>query len=135
VAVTLDARLGALHRWLGLATIVLFLATGQIMEHQNLDALPLDSWLRLLFRSRHIYLLLGGLVNLGLGLRFVLPPTGGARVTAIAGSTLTLLAPVFFAVAFVLEPLTSAKIGFTSAIGAYAALGGVSLYSLATWRQ
>ena len=104
------------------------------MAHQGLDALPLDSGLRLLFRSRHIYLLFGGLVNLAIGLRFVLPPTGGARVAAIVGSTLTLLSPVLFAVAFVLEPLTSGEIGLTSALGAFTAFGGVLLYSLATWR-
>jgi hypothetical protein len=134
VAVSLDSRLGALHRWLGVTTIVLFLATGAIMAGQNLDALAVDSGLRLLFRSRHLYILFGGLVNLSIGLRFVLPPAGAARATALLGSALTLLSPVLFLAAFALEPLTSATPGLTSALGAYAAFGGVLLYSRAVWR-
>jgi hypothetical protein len=134
VAVSLDTRLGALHRALGITTVVLFIATGLVMLRQNLDALPIDSGLRLLFRSRHLYLLFGGLVNLALGLRFALPPTGGARTAALLGSGLTLLSPPLLLAAFVLEPLTSATPGLASALGCYAAFGGVLLYSFATWR-
>lgn len=134
MAVSLDSRLGVLHRGLGVTTIVLFLATGAIMAGQNLDALAVDSGLRLLFRSRHLYLLFGGLVNLSIGLRFVLPPAGKARAAALLGSALTLLSPVLFLVAFALEPLRSGTPGLTSALGAYAAFGGVLLYSLASWR-
>jgi hypothetical protein len=134
VSGSLDARLGTLHRWLGVTTVVIFVATGLVMLRQNVDALPLDSGLRLLFRSRHLYLLFGGLVNLSVGLRFVLPPAGGARSAALVGSGLTLLSPVLFLAAFALEPLTSQTPGLTSALGAYAAFGGVLLYSLAVWR-
>jgi hypothetical protein len=134
MTVSLDSRLGALHRWLGVATVVAFILTGLVMLQQSLDTLPPDSGLRLLFRSRHLYILFGGLVNLGLGLRFVLPHAGGKRVAALIGSALTLLSPALLLAGFVLEPLMSATPGLASALGCYAAFGGVLLYSFATWR-
>jgi hypothetical protein len=133
VGESLDARLGALHRWLGVTTVAVFIATGLVMLRQNVDMLPLDSGLRLLFRSRHLYLLFAGLVNLGVGLRFVLPPMGKTRTAAVIGSVLTLLSPPLLFAAFVLEPLTSATPGLASSLGCYAAFGGVLLYSFATW--
>jgi hypothetical protein len=134
VAVSLDARLGALHRWLGVTTVAVFIVTGLVMLLQDVDMLPLDSGLRLLFRSRHLYLLFGGLVNLSVGLRFVLPAAGGMRAAALLGSTITLLSPALLLAAFVLEPMTSATPGLASALGCYAAFGGVLLYSFTTWR-
>jgi len=134
VAVSLDARLGALHRWLGITTVAVFIVTGLVMLPQNLGALPLDSGLRLLFRSRHLYLLFSGLVNLGVGLRFVLPAGGRARVAASIGSALTLLSPPLLLAAFALEALGSGTPGLASALGCYAAFGGVLLYAATVWR-
>jgi hypothetical protein len=88
----------------------------------------------MLFRSRHIYLLFSGLVNLSIGMRFVLPSTGRGSLTALAGSLLTLTAPVLLAAAFFLEPMGSGQAGPVSALGIFAAFAGVLGYSLGTWR-
>jgi hypothetical protein len=72
----MERFLGRAHRWVGVATIAVFLATGVVLRRHHLDLLALDSGLRLLFRSRHVYLLFSGLLNLAMGLRFGLPPAG-----------------------------------------------------------
>jgi hypothetical protein len=127
--------LGTLHRWLGLATIALFLVTGALMRSHHVHLLPVDSALRMLFRSRHIYLLFSGLINVSVGLRFVLPSSGRGSRAALAGSVLTLTSPVLFAVAFFLEPMHSGRLSPVSRFGVFAAFLGVLLYSLGTWRR
>jgi hypothetical protein len=126
--------LGTAHRTLGLIAIVLFVFTGLLMRKHHVALLPADSGLRMLFRSRHIYLLFSGLVNLSLGMRFVLPSTGRGSRIALAGSLLTLAAPVLLAAAFFLEPLASGQAGPVSALGIFSAFAGVLAYCLGTWR-
>ena len=58
-----------LHLIIGLTVVVIFLLTGQYMEYVH-NRLLLDGT-RMLYRSRHIYLLLAGLLNLILGIYFV----------------------------------------------------------------
>ena len=63
-------HLGTTHLWVGLATLFFFAVTGQLMDRWNLDQMSIESALRQLYRSRHIYLLFGGLVNLAVSMRF-----------------------------------------------------------------
>ena len=126
--------LGTAHRWLGLATIGLFLVTGILLRRHHVHLLPVDSGLRMLFRSRHVYLLFSGLVNLSLGLRFVLPAPGRGSSLALVGSSLTLVSPALLAIAFFLEPMGSGQFGPVSFLGVIAAFVGVLSYTLGTWR-
>ncbi|MFQ5527130.1 MAG: hypothetical protein ACE5GX_12820 [Thermoanaerobaculia bacterium] len=62
--------MAGLHNWIGWLMVVVFLATGQYMRYvHDPPVAQLDSGLRMLFRSRHIYLLLVGLLNLMVGLK------------------------------------------------------------------
>jgi hypothetical protein len=131
----MERFLGTAHRTLGLIAIALFIVTGLVMRHHHVALLPVDSGLRMLFRSRHIYLLFSGLVNLSLGMGFALPSKGRGSRIALAGSLLTLSAPVLLAAAFFLEPMSSGQAGPVSALGIFAALIGVLSYSLGTWRR
>ena len=130
----IERSLGSAHRLLGLGTIGLFLLTGVLMRRQHLHLLPADSGLRMLFRSRHVYLLFSGLVNLALGMRFLLPPAGRGSMVALVGSILALASPVLLAAAFFIEPMGSGQFGPVSALGVFAAFLGVLAYSLGTWR-
>jgi hypothetical protein len=130
----MERSLGSAHRLPGLGTIGLFLVTGVLMRRQHLHLLPLDSGLRMLFRSRHVYLLFSGLVNLALGVRFILPPAGRGSMVARVGSFLALASPVLLAAAFFMEPMSSGRSGPVSALGVLAAFLGVLAYSLGTWR-
>jgi len=127
-------HLGTTHRWVGIAAILLFYATGQIMDHRNLDQLPVDSAVRLLYRSRHIYLLFGGMVNVAVWMRFILPASGTGSRIAVVGSLLILVAPVFLACAFFLEPERAGHSSLLGALGVFASYIGLIFYCTGIWR-
>src|SRR4051794_15846607 len=86
-------QLGRLHVIAGLTTLAVFLMTGIYMKTHSLDRLP-DST-RLLYRSRHIYLLMSGLLNLMVGLQYREIAAGKKRLFGGFGSALLLVAPLF----------------------------------------
>jgi hypothetical protein len=84
-----------IHLAVGILAIGAFLATGQFMRMHAPPMAALEDGLRMIYRSRHIYLLGSGLVNLMLGL-YVRPRAATwRRSTQAAGSILLLGAPFF----------------------------------------
>jgi hypothetical protein len=63
-----------------------------------------DEGARMMFRSRHIYVLLAGLINLGVGVYFTYHKTPWRKRLQVAGSVLILLAPLLMTAAFFYEP-------------------------------
>jgi hypothetical protein len=126
-------KLGQIHRWLGLIAVLVFFSTGVIMRMHHLNLLPEDSGLRMLFRSRHIYMLFCGLLNLAVGLRYSLPDSGRGSRIGVIGSLLILIAPLLMAAAFFTEPLLMLHVGPLSIFGVYAAVAGMLFYGLAAW--
>src|SRR5262245_26837083 len=93
-----------LHLMVGVAGTLIFLATGQMMAHHTPPMAELSETARLLYRSRHIYILAGALVNLMAGL-YLLPRKRGWRAnTQVFGSILVLASPALLLTAFLLEP-------------------------------
>ncbi|HEX8293185.1 MAG TPA: hypothetical protein VF570_15600 [Pyrinomonadaceae bacterium] len=93
-----------LHLVVGAATLLAFLLTGQYMDYLEVRTNALGETARAMFRSRHIYLLLAGLVNLGLGAYFGCRGRGWRRVLQTLGSALVVLAPALMVAAFFSEP-------------------------------
>jgi hypothetical protein len=93
-----------LHSAVGLFAVVAFLVTGQYMRHHTPPMAALSDSNRLMFRSRHIYILAGGLVNLVLGLYMRRQPRGWRRIVQTAGSALLIASPALLITAFILEP-------------------------------
>ena len=92
------------HSIFGLLVIVVFLLTGQYMDKflQHLEGMPDGP--RMLYRTRHIFILLSGLLNLGIGTYFSYGVTRGRRVLQFLGSGLIVVATAFFVVGFFTEP-------------------------------
>ena len=93
-----------LHLVVGVATLLVFLLTGQYMDYLHVRTGVLGETARVMFRSRHIYLLLAGLVNLGVGSYFRDRERGWRRGLQLLGSALVVVAPVLMAAAFFAEP-------------------------------
>jgi hypothetical protein len=93
-----------LHLVVGVATILAFLLTGQYMDYLHVRTGVLGETARVMFRSRHIYLLLAGLVNLGLGSYYSQRGRGWRRGLQLLGSWLVALAPALMLAAFFTEP-------------------------------
>src|ERR1051325_4359635 len=93
-----------LHLWVGAVVLLAFLLSGQYMDYLNVRTGVLGETARAMFRSRHIYLLLAGLVNLGLGAYFSYRGRGWRRGFQILGSALVVVAPALMLAAFFTEP-------------------------------
>ncbi len=93
-----------LHLVVGVAALVAFLLTGQYMDYLEVRTNALGETARVMFRSRHIYLLLAGLVNVGLGAYFDYRERGWRRRLQLFGSALVIAAPALMLAAFFAEP-------------------------------
>jgi hypothetical protein len=94
-----------LHLWVGAVVLLAFLLSGQYMDYLEVRTNALGETARVMFRSRHIYLLLAGLVNLGLGAYFSYRGRGWRRSLQLLGSALVVVAPLLMAAAFFAEPV------------------------------
>ncbi len=131
----MTSSLRTAHLVVGAIAVAAFLITGQIMGRHEPPVAALEWADRLLFRSRHIYLLSAGLVNLAIGVHFLLPERALRRGAAIAGSLFVLLGPVLLFFAFFAEPMAGRMPGIVSYSGLAALFAGVLLYTLVSLRR
>jgi uncharacterized membrane protein len=118
-------QMRGIHLFAGIIAVTAFLITGQFMRHHQPPLATLDDATRLMFRSRHIYILAAGLLNLILGLYLQLQVVSWRSMVQMAGSVLLLGSLVPLILAFILEP----ERGFLpdmhwSAAGLYALFAG-----------
>ena len=123
------------HLVVGAITILAFLITGLIMRLHEPPVAGMEWADRLLFRSRHIYILCAGLVNLAIGVNFGLPERAIRRGIAIAGTLLMLVGTVLLFFAFFAEPMAGRLPGALSRLGLFALFGGVLLYTAVSLRK
>ena len=92
------------HLIFGILVVVGFLLTGQYMDkfYNHLHGMPDGP--RLLYRTRHIFILLAGLLNLALGAYFSARVEPWRRIVQIIGSLLIFTASGLFIAAFFYEP-------------------------------
>ena len=91
------------HLIVGALVLLAFLLTGQYMDYLDVRSGRLGDATRMMYRSRHIYILLAGLVNLGVGAYFIRRAGGWRKALQTIGSTLILLAPALMLAAFFTE--------------------------------
>lgn len=111
--------------------MIAFALTGMVMRTHKPPLATMSDDLRLMYRSRHIYLLGGGVANLLLGL-YLVPSRSAWRLGfQMAGSILFLAAPVLLGLAFFAEPGNGITSGlWRSHLGLFALLGGTILHFL-----
>lgn len=93
-----------LHQITGILVIIVFLLTGQYMEFYYPHMDGVSDGVRMMLRSRHIYILLAGLVNLGIGVYFIQQRRRWRWILQLTGSGLLLIAPFLLMGAFFYEP-------------------------------
>lgn len=116
------------HMIFGGAAFVLFLITGQLMIAHFPEKESMDQALRLLTRSRHIYILFSALLHLALGIYFKWSSINWLRRIQTAGSILLTLGTVLLSAAFFVESYSSMTFTIISAVGIFLAFGGVALH-------
>ncbi|HYO63423.1 MAG TPA: hypothetical protein VER08_07180 [Pyrinomonadaceae bacterium] len=112
------------HLFFGVLLFVAFLLTGQYMDiyHNHLEGMADGP--RLLMRSRHIYILLAALLNLGLGAYFTPRRAAWRRGMQYAGSALVAASSALLVAAFFYEPRWPAFYTPLSRLGLYTVLAG-----------
>ena len=91
-----------LHLVVGFTFAAVFAATGAYMRVGFPELHGGDNVVRMMYRSAHVYILLGALLNLGVASHMP-PPTPRCLGRRIASITI-LLVPMVFTAAFFLEP-------------------------------
>jgi len=92
------------HLIVGVLGVIAFVITGQVMARHVPDVHRLSAEVRMMYVSRHIYLLGAALVNLVLGLYLQLKPLGWRRILQQTGSLLIQFSAMALLVAFMAEP-------------------------------
>lgn len=93
-----------IHLIIGLLGVIAFLLTGQVMKHHHPRMEELSAEVRMMYVSRHIYLLGASLVNVALGLYLQVHPRGWRRVLQQIGSMVIVLSSLSLLIAFFAEP-------------------------------
>jgi len=117
-----------LHLSVGVFVVIIFLLTGQYLSFRYPNIGEMDTGLRLLLRSRHIYILLAGTLNIGLGLYFSYRPRRWRKNMQVIGSGLLILASLLLIAAFFYEPGRTSLGTPLSHFGLYAIFGGTMLH-------
>jgi hypothetical protein len=92
------------HLIFGVCVIVGFLLTGQYMDKFYNHMVGIADGPRLLYRTRHIFILLSGLLNLGIGAYFTSRTGPLPRTLQLLGSLLIFTSSILFFIAFFYEP-------------------------------
>jgi hypothetical protein len=123
------------HLVVGIIALLAFAATGMVMRTHSPRLRGLDDGVRLMYRSRHIYLMASGMANVLLGLYLVPSRAAWRRGLQQAGSILFLAAPALLLSAFFAETGHRLAGGlWRSSSGLFALLAGTILHFIGAER-
>src|SRR5205814_3885028 len=116
------------HLVFGILLFLVFTITGRYMRADFPDKQDIDQALRILMRSRHIYILFSALIHLSLGAYLRLRPQPWQKVLQLAGSVVLIASSILLVWAFVVETYVLRAFSSLSRYGIYTALAGVALH-------
>ena len=119
-----------LHLAIGIVMFIIFVTTGKFMRIDFPDKEAIPQELRLLMRSRHIYILFSALIHLALAAYMTPRSRTPAKVLQYAGSAFLIAASGLLVWAFVTETYTLQHFSDISRNGIYLSLAGVGLHLL-----
>ena len=119
------------HLIFGIIIFVVFLVTGEYMRADFPDKEIISQDLRILMRSRHIYILYSAFLHLLLGLYFRLSEKTWQKTLQIIGSVLLTLSTGLLIWGFIAETYYFQKFSNISRFGIYLSLAGVFGHLLA----
>ena len=117
-----------LHLIFGILLFVAFVITGRYMRADFPDKDLISPELRILMRSRHIYILFSGLIHIVLGVYLQMYPQIWRRAMQYAGSVVLVTSSAVLLWAFVVESYQLQHFSNISRWGLYASLAGVGLH-------
>jgi hypothetical protein len=121
-------RVSWFHLIFGILLFIVFTVTGRFMRVDFPDKDAIAPELRVLMRSRHIYILFSALIHLVLGVYLRMSADTRLRILQYAGSLILVASSVYLVWAFITETYTLQHFSDLSRNGIYAALAGVGLH-------
>lgn len=116
------------HLIFGVVVFVVFVTTGQYMRADFPDKDVISQELRVLMRSRHIYILFSALIHLALGLYLQMRPQAWRRTLQYLGSFILVVSSGVLLWAFIVETYQTERFSDLSRNGIYLSLAGVVLH-------
>ena len=123
------------HLIFGVCVVLAFLLTGQYMDKYYNHMVGVPDGPRLLYRTRHIFILLSGLVNLGIGAYFTYRIERWRRTIQLLGSLFIFAASFLYLCGFFYEPKLSNLYTPLSHWGTYLIAAGAILHVVSGARQ
>ncbi len=118
------------HLIFGVLMFVVFVTTGSYMRADFPDKEAIEQELRLLMRSRHIYILFSALIHLALGIYLQMRPRLWQKVLQYGGSVVLVISSSLLLWAFIVETYNLQHFSDLSRNGIYMALAGVILHMI-----
>lgn len=122
--------LGKIHFVFGILVILLFLGTGQYMDHYYGHLHDMELMNRALFRAGHLYILLFGLIHVALGARFSMANRTSFRYVQVLGSVIMLVSTGLVVGSFFTELPTETIERPLARISLYGIFLGVGLHGI-----
>jgi hypothetical protein len=123
------------HLIFGILIVIAFLLTGQYMDKYYNHMIGVPDGPRMLYRTRHIFILFAGLINLVIAAYFTSRAQLGRRILQLLGSILVLTGSVLFIAAFFYEPGLKDLYTPLSHWGTYTVAAGTVLHLLSGIRE
>jgi hypothetical protein len=124
-----------LHLIFGIFALAVFLLTGQFMHRYYNHMVGVETGVRLLYRTRHIFILLAALLNLGIGIYFNLHHQTWRKILQYLGSALIVTGSVLFMAGFFYEPKLENLYTPLSHWGTYTIVAGTLFHLFSSARQ
>jgi hypothetical protein len=121
-------NLSYVHLIFGLLLFVLFTITGREMRVDFPDKESMDQTLRILMRSRHIYILYSALIHISLGTYLQMRPRVWQKAFQVAGSAVLFASSLLLVWAFYDETYQTRASTSLSRYGIISSLVGVGLH-------
>ena len=120
------------HLIFGIAVFIVFAVTGSYMRADFPDKDIIPQELRLLMRSRHIYILFSSLIHLTLGLYLSVSPVRWRMAVQYLGSAVLATSSAVLLWGFVVETYELRHFSDISRWGIYLSLAGVGIHLIAS---
>ncbi len=116
------------HIIFGIIMLIVFLTTGRFMRQDFPDKDLISPELRILMRSRHIYILFSAILHLILGIYFQPHKQLWRKIVQISGSVLLTISSGLLLWAFIFESYFTQNFSELSRNGIYLSLAGTLLH-------
>ena len=123
------------HLIFGLLLFFVFTTTGSYMNADFPDKEAMSQELRVLMRSRHIYILFSALIPLVLGVYLTMHAETWRRIVQSAGSAVLVVSSVYLVRAFITETYALQGYSDLSRTGIYLSLLGAGLHLIGGIRR